>query len=844
MRSRGVPPLRQDRLPLVDIQRLRNLKTEDMSVFMSDLPIEPLLPEIAETLKARQRLILGAPPGAGKTTRVPLALAGLIKGFDALPGKVIMLEPRRIAARMAAQRMAQTIGEPLGKRIGLSTRVDRKTSKDTVVEVITDGLFTRRLLADPELSGVSAVIFDEIHERSLSADLGLALALEVQSALRDDLHLLAMSATLHTASMAAKLDAPVIESEGRQYPVETRYLGRTQDRLEDQMARAIERAVRETDGSILAFLPGAGEIRRTAERLSHLNDVLIAPLFGALSPQDQDAAIRPCVDGQRKVVLATDIAESALTIEGVSVVVDSGYARVPRYVPGGLSTELQTVRAARANVDQRRGRAGRLGPGICYRLWDEAESRGLTAAPEPEIQNADLSGLLLTLADWGEANPERLNWLTPPAPGRLKAAQQDLRALAALDEAGGLTNIGRAMTKLPLSPRLAVLIVRAETAQNRALAAQIAALISERGIGGNSPDLNERLARFQRDRGRRAETLRRQAGQWAGDGKPSGSVAEILARGWPDMIARKRAGSGAQYVLASGRAGQIDETSALAKSDWLVVADMIGSAKTARITLAAPLDEQLARSIGQEETRETADFDPAKGTFRARRVKAIGAIILSEQPLPKPSPEAANDAFLTHIETDGFAPTGLDEAVRTLLARLANLRAFFGDPWPEWDLDERSRSVKDWLGPILSNHSFTMPTPATLRDALKAQLQWPLPKELDRYAPLAVELPSGRSAKIDWLDERAPLVECKAQELYGAQQHISVAQGRLPVTLQILSPGGKPVATTRDLPGFWQGGYRDMAKDMRGRYPKHDWPDHPENAKPHAGMTKARLAKG
>lgn len=810
---------------------------------MSDLPIEPLLPEIAATLKAKQRLILGAPPGAGKTTRVPLALAGLIDGFEALPGKIIMLEPRRIAARMAAQRMAQTLGEPLGKRIGLSTRVDRKTSKDTRVEVITDGLFTRRLLNDPELTGVSAVIFDEIHERSLSADLGLALALEVQGALRDDLHLLAMSATLDTTAMAEKLDAPVIESEGRQYPVETRYLGRSQDRLEDQMARAIERAVRETDGSILVFLPGAGEIRRTAERLSHIKDVLIAPLFGALSPQEQDAAIRPCADGNRKVVLATDIAESALTIEGVSVVIDSGYARVPRYVPGGLSTALQTVRAARANVDQRRGRAGRLGPGICYRLWDEAETRGLTLAPDPEIQNADLSGLMLTLADWGEANPEALNWLTPPPSGRLKAARQDLTALGALDEAGGLTQIGREMTQLPLSPRLAALIVRAETDPARALAAQVAALISERGIGGNSADLSERLARFQGDRSRRAETLKQQASRWAGKAKASGNVAEVLARGWPDMIARKRPGSDTQYVLASGRAGQVDETSPLAKSDWLIVADMVGSAKTARITLAAALDETLARSIGQEETRETADFDPAKGTFKARRVKALGAIILSEQPLPRPSPEAANDAFLSHIEAEGFASTGLDDAIRAICTRTGKLRDLFGEAWPNWTPEQLAETVRDWLAPMLSHQSFTMPTPAKLGDALKAQLAWPLPQELDQHAPLTAALPSGRNAKIDWLDERAPLVECKAQELYGATTHITLAGSRMPLTLQILSPGGKPVATTRDLPGFWQGGYRDMAKDMRGRYPKHDWPEDPAAAKPHAGMTKARLAK-
>lgn len=811
---------------------------------MNALPIETLLPEIADTLRARRRLILGAPPGAGKTTRVPLALAGLIEGFEAYPGKIVMLEPRRIAARMAAQRMAQTLGERLGQRIGLATRVDRQVSKDTVVEVITDGLFTRRLLSDPELSGVSAVIFDEIHERSLSADIGLALAQESQAALREDLHLLAMSATLDTDTMARQLDAPVIVSEGRQYPVETRYLGRTRDRLEDQMARAIERAIRETDGSVLAFLPGAGEIRRTAERLSLPADILIAPLYGALSPREQDAAIQPCGTGRRKVVLATDIAESALTIDGVSVVVDSGYARVPRYVPGGLSTELQTVRAAKANVDQRRGRAGRLGPGICYRLWDAAETRGLTPAPEPEIQNADLSGLVLTLADWGEAAPQRLNWLAPPPKGRLAAAQRDLLGLGAITETGTLTPKGRAMSRLPLAPRLAALIIGAETDGEKARAAQIAALISERGIGGNSADLADRLARFQAEGSARAKKLRAQAARWGGSDAPTGDAATLLAKGWPDMIARRRSPGSAQYLLANGRGGQVDETSPLAKSDWLVVADMAGSAKSARITLAAVIDEATATRHGQLETRDDAEFDPAKGTFKARRVSALGAIILSEQPLPKPSHDAARTAFLNHLQTDGFAPTGLDRPVKAVLARLQALNAAFGEPWPVWSLSELQAEVFDWLGPLLGHGSFTLPKPATLADALKARLDWPLPQELDRKAPRRLKLPSGRDAPIDWLSDRAPLIDCKAQELYGATQHLFVADGRLPVTLQILSPGGKPVATTQDLPGFWTGGYRDMAKDMRGRYPKHDWPDDPAAAKPHAGMTKARLARG
>lgn len=809
---------------------------------MTSLPIESLLQDISATLKDRRRLILGAPPGAGKTTRVPLALAGLIDGFEAFPGKIVMLEPRRIAARMAAERMAQSLGEKVGGRVGLSTRIDRRASKDTVVEVITDGLFTRRLLTDPELSGVSVVIFDEIHERGLNADLGLALAMEVQDALREDLHILAMSATLDTAMMAKKLNAPIIESEGRQYPVETRYLGRNRDRIEDQMAAAITKAHRETDGSILAFLPGAGEIRRVAERLNLPQDTLIAPLFGALSPREQDQAISPAPKGQRKIVLATDIAESALTIEGVSVVVDSGLARVPETDPNGQS-RLVTLRAARANVDQRRGRAGRLGPGVCYRLWDEAETRGLIAAPRPEILAADLSGLVLTLAEWGENDPLSLNWLDAPPGGRLKAAQSMLLQLEALTSEGGLTEKGKAMARLPLPPRLAALIIGTRDPGERALAARIAALTGERGIGGQSEDLIARLAGFQRDNSPRAKALRRQAEQWGQGAVPKGNAAAILARGWPDMIARKRPGTTATYVLASGRAGQVDETSPLAKSEWLAVAELIGAAKGARITLAASLDEADALVAYPPQTREEAEFDPGKGSFRARKVKAMSAIILSETPLPKPSGDSARQAFLTHLHREGFAATGLQDTVESFVSRISALRGTHGEDWPECSLSKLQDSVTDWLGPALGTGAFEMPPPARVTDALKANLGWPLSQDIDRLAPLTATLPVGRKAKIDWRDERAPLVECKVQELYGAKTHLCVADGRLPVTLQMLSPGGKPVATTRDLPSFWQGGYSDMAKDMRGRYPKHDWPEDPANAKPHSGMTKKRLAK-
>lgn len=813
-----------------------------MTAFMHDLPIEPLLPEISAALKKAQRLVLGAPPGAGKTTRVPLALAGLVAGIEGLPGKIVMLEPRRIAARMAAERMAQTLGERVGQRVGLSTRIDRKVSKETRIEVITDGLFTRRLLADPELSGVSAVIFDEIHERGLNSDIGLALALEVQGALRDDLHLLAMSATLDTTGVAARIDAPVIESEGRQYPVETRYLGRSRDRLDDQMAKAVSRAFRETEGSILAFLPGAGEIRRVAERLD-LPDAVIAPLYGALSPAEQDRAVSPTKAGIRKIVLATDIAESALTIEGVSVVVDSGMARRPSYDQSGQSTRLVTERASRASVDQRRGRAGRLGPGICYRLWDEAETRGLVAAPSPEILNADLSGLILTLAEWGESQPERLTWLDTPPAGRLKAARGQLRALGALSDEGTLTDKGKAMARLPLAPRMAALIVSAETPAERALAAQIAALSSERGVGGNSADLNERLARFAGERSPRAKVLQRQAESWSGGAQPRGNAAQVLLKGWPEALARRRSAGGATYLMASGRAGQVDEASPLAKSDWLVVVDMIGAAKGGRITLAAAIDERTVLDHAAVETREDAVFDAQTGKFKARRIKAIGAIILSETPLPKPSGDAARAGFLSFVRENGFAPVGLQDAAARFAARVTFMRSTFGDVWPEVSVEALQERVADWLGPSLGRGAFELPSSGTVQNALKAMLDWPLPRELDEKAPLGLTLPSGRSANIDWLDDRAPLIECKLQEVYGLSEHPRVADGRCPVTLQFLSPGGKPVATTRDLPGFWAAGYHDMAKDMRGRYPKHDWPENPAISKPHIGMTKARLRR-
>jgi ATP-dependent helicase HrpB len=806
------------------------------------LPIDDVMPDILRTLVSSSRLVLAAPPGAGKTTRVPLALAGLIASPGVIEGRILMLEPRRIAARMAAMRMAATLGEPLGRTIGLTTRFDRKVSKATRIEVITDGLFTRRILSDQELAGVGAVLFDEFHERRLNSDLGLALALDVQSVLREDLRLLIMSATLDTAAVALAYNAPVIESEGRMYPVETRYLGRSQERIEDRMSKIIRQALREEEGSVLAFLPGAGEINRTAEALTGLGpDVIIAPLYGALSPALQDASVSPAPPGRRKVVLATDIAESALTIEGVRIVIDSGLARVAEEAAGGFASRLTTVRASRASADQRRGRAGRIAPGICYRLWDEATTRGLLAAPTPEILSADLSGLALTLAEWGAKDAAALTWLDPPPEGKLKAARAQLAAHGAFDPGGNLTARGREMSRLPLPPRLAALIVSATGPAEKALAAEIAAMMSEPGMGGDSCDLSLRLERFRTEGSERARALRAQARGWGGSARPGGALAPLLAGAWPDQVARRRSGSEGSYLMASGRAATLPATDPLAKSEWLVIAALAGAAREPRILLALSLTEAEALASQAIVTEERATFDPRTGRFTARRLKAIGAIILSEAPLPRPSADMAAAAMLECVEREGFAALGGAEVIEETLSRLRILSEAGLIPVSDQTPESLAASAAHWLAPVLKRLGAVLPGPAEIRDALTGTLDWPVQEALRRDAPLSLELPSGQFARVDWLDPRAPLVSARAQAFFGLTEHPKIASGRVPVTVELLSPGMKPAATTRDLARFWTGGYRDMARDMRGRYPKHDWPDDPANARAHEGRTRRRL---
>ncbi len=806
------------------------------------LPIDDVLPAVCATLADRNRLVLAAPPGAGKTTRVPLALAGLDGRPRPVAGRVLVLEPRRIAARMAAERMAASIGEPVGGRIGLSTRIERRVSEATLVEVVTDGLFTRRILSDPTLDEVGAVLFDEFHERRLNSDLGLALAADAQVALREDLRLLVMSATLDIARVATALGAPVVESQGRQYPVETRYVGSGEDPVEARMAGVIRRVLREEQGSILAFLPGAREINRVADMLGDLPaGVSVAPLYGALPPAAQDEAVRGPRPGERKIVLATDIAESSLTIEGVRIVIDSGLARLAEDSPGGLGQRLTTVRASRASVDQRRGRAGRLGPGICYRLWDEAATRGLTPSPVPEIMTSDLSGLALALADWGTDQPSQLTWLDPPPAGKLAAARGQLAAFGALDAAGRITSRGRAMAKLPLPPRLAALVLSARDAGERALAANVAALLSERGMGGDSTDLTERLRHFRTDNSPRATALKSQARAWGASAAPAGELAMLLTRAWPGEVARRRPDASDVYLMASGGAARVPPGDVLAKSEWLLVCELGGAAREPRIILALPISQDDALNSQPVTDEAVASYDPATRRFSARRIRRLGAIVLSETPLPKPGAAAARDAVLAALASGGFAVIGACEVIEETLARAAILaKVGLIDPLPLSD-QQLIETSPCWLGPLLLRKGAEVPSPAEIRDALIQSLAWPVQQALATHAPLTLELPSGQTAQVDWRDPRAPLVSARVQAFFGLREHPRLAAGRVPVTLEMLSPAMKPVATTQDLARFWGAGYRDMAKDMRGRYPKHDWPDDPATARAHEGRTRKRL---
>jgi ATP-dependent helicase HrpB len=858
----------------------------------SPLPIDDALPALRSALASHASAVLVAPPGAGKTTRAPLAL---LDEPWARGKRLILLEPRRIAARAAAARMAAALGEKVGETIGLRVRLQSLVSKLTRVEVVTEGVFTRMILDDPGLGGVAAVLFDEFHERSLDADLGLAFSLDAQQGLREDLRLLVMSATLDGARVRALLgDTPLIESQGRAYPVATRYVGRNPNvRIEDEVARVTLDALNSEGGSILVFLPGQGEIRRVAETLQarvKRPDVDIAPLYGALDSRAQDLAIAPAPKGRRKIVLATSIAETSLTIEGVRVVIDSGLMRVPVYEPDVGLTRLETVRVSRANADQRRGRAGRMQPGVCYRLWEEAANGGLQSYAAPEILSADLSGLALDCSLWGVADPGTLAFLDSPPRAALKEARALLAAIGAIDSGGRITEEGRAIASLALPPRLAHMVVDATREGGARAASEIAIVLTERGLGGDAVDLAIRLEAFRRDRSQRADDARRLArglaaraealirpairrsperpsadGLWPAtfsprengpppsphspsrDGRSSErplapdegqrprSVGLLLASAFPDRIAIGR-GKRGEFLMAKGRAAALEPHDPLAGEPFLAIGEIAGQAASARILLAAALtlDDVERIAGGAIETADELSFDRACASLRARRRRRLGALILAEQTLAIPQDDAAALALARGVLSLGLKRLPWTKALKQRRDRVMFLAQAEGEAWPNLS-DEALAADPAWLAPFLIGKTKLDEIGADdLANALDAALPWDLARRLDDEAPTHFQAPTGTAAPIDYEAEGGPAIALRVQELFGLSEHPSLAGGRIPLTLHLLSPANRPIQITRDLPGFWRGSWAAVRSDLRGRYPRHFWPEDPAAAAPTA----------
>ena len=827
---------------------------------MTDLPIHAVLPELLAALRSGASAVLVAPPGAGKTTAVAPALLG----EDWCTGEVLLLSPRRLAARAAAERMAALAGEPVGGTFGYATRLDSKRSAKTRVTVLTEGIFVRRIQADPELAGVSAVLFDEVHERHLDSDFGLALALDAQAALRPDLRLLPMSATLDGARYAALLDgAPVIESEGRSFPLELRHIGRAAEaRIEDAMAGAIRRALVEAEGGVLAFLPGVAEIGRVAERLEPVPaGSVLHRLHGQVDPRDQRLAIGPDPEGRRKIVLATSIAETSLTLDGIRVVVDSGLARRPRYDRGAGTTRLVTERASQAAATQRAGRAARQGPGVAYRLWEEAATAGLPRFDPPEILEADLNQLVLDCAIWGVGDPRGLRWLDAPGEAAVREARARLEALEAIDADGRPTAHGRALASLPLSPRLGHMLVRAGQMGLRDVAAEVAVLLGERGLGGDGVDVERRLTRWRGERGQRAETARRLARRWAQLPLPSGervgvtggqaeparvasphpalspegrgfSVALCLALAFPDRVARRRDASGEHWASVGGRGFRLDPTDPLARAEWLAVGETQGSAAGARTLSAAAIDLPTIEALFAQriQTRRTADFDAATGTVQPTRERRLGSLRLSSGPDSAADPATIAAALLEGVRAHGLSLLPWPDEAAALRARAA-FATKHGHPAALDDATLLER-IDVWLPPLLEQRRrLDAIPPHQLTQALEGLLGWEGTRELDRIAPARLATPAGSTHAIDYAAEGGPRVECRPQALFGLTDHPTVGgHARVPIVLALTSPAGRPIQTTTDLPGFWRGSWQAVAKEMRGRYPRHPWPDDPAAA--------------
>jgi ATP-dependent helicase HrpB len=817
--------------------------TDAMPIAAEPLPVDAVLPELEAALAAGTRAVLVAAPGAATPPGGPPPRpAARGRGH----GRILVLEPRRLAARASAARMAETLGERVGETVGYRVRLDSRVSARTRIEVVTEGVFTRMVVDDPTLEGVAAVLFDEFHERSIDADLGLALTLDAADALRTDLRLLVMSATIDGARVADLLGAaPVVESAGRVHPVETRHVPRDPlVRFEDQVARLTRTAHAADPGSILVFLPGQAEIRAVARLLAGAlgPDTDVVPLYGALTPAEQDRAIRPAPAGRRKVVLATSIAETSLTIDGVTVVVDGGLARVPRYEPGTGLTRLVTERVSRAGADQRRGRAGRTAPGVCWRMWAEGQTAALQPQARPEILEADLAPLALDLAVAGVPDPAVLRFLDPPPGPAFAEAVRLLRRLGALDEGGRPTAEGRRLAALPLHPRLAHMVLAGARDGDGALAAEIAAVLTEPGLGGDGTQLAERIRRFRADRSRRADEARALADRFrrlAGVGRDDApgdpdDAGRHLARAYPDRVAQARGARGA-FRLASGRAGLVDEADPLAREAFLVVADLTGPADRSRIRLAAPIARTEVEALFADriEAETVIAFDRTARAVRARRQRRLDALVLDDDPVPVPAGPEAVAALVEGVRLAGIDRLGWSREQRALRARASFLHATVGAPFPDLSDAALADRPADWLEPVADGVSRLDDLDAgRLGAALDRLLPWDLRRRIDEMLPSHFTAPTGSRLPIDYDAEGGPAITVRVQELFGLERHPSVAGGKVPLTVVLTSPAHRPIQTTRDLPGFWRGSWKDVAKDLRGRYPKHPWPDDPLAAPP------------
>lgn len=830
------------------------------------LPIESALPDLRAALAGHRNVVLQAPPGAGKSTGVPLALLPERWRGDA---RIVMLEPRRLAARAVATRMAQTLGEPVGRTVGFRTRLETKVTKDTRIEVVTEGILTRWLQRDATLEGVALVIFDEFHERSLNADLGLALCLDAQETVREDLRLLVMSATLDGAAVARLLgDAPIVTAQGRAFPVTTHYRERVDVRssrpqYEDMaqiVARTISRAIEDEPGDVLAFLPGQGEIRRAQrflEETSLPSGVRVLPLFGELSPQEQDAAIQPSRSGERKIVLATNIAETSLTIEGVRIVVDSGQERRSRFDPVTGMSRLELGSISRASADQRRGRAGRTQAGVCYRLWSEVEHSALPAQTAPEIVGADLAPLALELANWGIADPSALRWLDSPPSATFAQARDLLRSLDAIAAEGRVTEHGRALARMSTHPRLGHMIVRGTEMGLQTTALQIAAVLGERDLlrtqgQDRNVDLRFRVEALRGERtlpagvfvdqgakqraSRSIDLLARQLEQSRTDQTKLGDfdVGRLLALAYPDRIAQSR-GAGGRYLLSNGRGAHLPPAQSLSQAEFLVVADLDAGDREALIRLAAPLTRELLEAdfASHIEHRERFGWDSREQSVVAQDERWLGALKLYERRIDKPDPARMLDGMLAGVRELGLAALPWTKPARALQTRLIFAKRFderAPAPWPDVSDTALMEHLDDWLAPWLTDMSRRDHLARlNLHDMLMSLLDWNGQQRLEMFAPTHLPVPSGSRIPIDYTEE-SPTVAVRLQEVFGLHQTPTVAEGRVPLTLQLLSPAHRPVQVTRDLVSFWARGYLDVKKELKGRYPKHYWPDDPLTA--------------